>query len=888
MEDIDLSRGEVAIRSCTLMTQSASLCAGYQRERNMKRAETDIGASRIGWRHVKAGVTGCLLTALVIGGRLMAHAQKPADEQNTPASSAKPEPQSLDLSLPPVSLQSLPRNLFLDQKNIWTAPFHMKDSELHWAVPLAFAGAVLVASDTAIEKHAPKSSTTASHAVTVSNAGLAAMAGFGAGMFLWGHITHDDQERETGLLSGEAGIDAFLDSEALKYATGRDRPFTGNGRGRFFQGGNSFPSQHAAISWAIASVIAHEYPGPLTQFLAYGSAAGVSAARFAGRQHWASEAVVGGALGWYIGRQVYRSHSHYSDADIAKWGTFSKGDIDPVREAKNMGSPYVPLDSWVYAALDRLSAMGSIRSGFADMRPWTRLECARQVQEASARMAEDETQDSEAEPLYQALRNEFARELTLLAGGANAELRVESVYTRSTEIVGKPLTDGDHFAQTIVNDFGRPEEQGFNNVSGLSAWAEYGPLAAYARTEYQHSPSSPPLPLTARDAISQADFSRSGIPAPFPVPPDTPTPAFNQGRFLDAYVALNLSNWQLSYGNQSLWWGPSQGGPMMFSDNAQPLRMFRVNRVTPFTLPSILGVLGPMRLEGFIGQYSGYQFLNGPLGNVGQYGQPLHPQPIDHGERISFKPTSNLEIGLSRTTDYGGPGYPLTLHSFLRSVFSTGNTLAGNPKKPGARRSGMDFSYRIPGVRNGMTFYAEGLAEHNEVTPILGPDVAAWLAGIYIPRLPKVPKLDLRLEGGYTDPPYSGTDVAFGAFYWDGGWITGFQNAGHLMGNWMGRQGQGAQAWTTYWFSPRNKLQFGFRHQKVSHQFIPNGGTLADANVRAEFWPRSSFSLSAFVQYEVWNFPVVASTRQSNVTSSVQLSFWPNWPKGLSRKASTQ
>ena len=48
-----------------------------------------------------------------------------------------------------------------------------------------------------------------------------------------------------------------------------------------------------------------------------------------------------------------------------------------------------------------------------------------------------------------------------------------------------------------------------------------------------------------------------------------------------------------------------------------------------------------------------------PSGLIGQYGQSLNPQPIVHGERISFKPTSNLEIGLSRTTDYGGPGYPI-------------------------------------------------------------------------------------------------------------------------------------------------------------------------------------------------------------------------------------
>jgi hypothetical protein len=603
-----------------------------------------------------------------------------------------------------------------------------------------------------------------------------------------------------------------------------------------------------------------------------------------GQQHFATDVLVGSALGWYVGRQVFRSHSHYSDSDIAKFGTFSKSDQeDTAHQPRNMGSPYVPMDSWVYPAMERLIALGYIDSGDLGMRPWTRMECARQIEEASERIAAGETHQGEAVALYRALRLEFGREIALLAGGDNAEVRLESAYTRSTEIVGKPLTDGDHFAQTIVNDYGRPEEQGFNNVSGLSGWGSYGPLTVYGQGEYQHSPSAPALPLTARDAISQADFSRSGVSMPFPVPPDTPTPAFNQGRFLDTYVALNLSDWQLSYGNQSLWWGPSQGGPMMLSDNAQPLRMFRVNRVTPFTLPSVLGFFGPIRLEAFIGQYSGYEFVNSPSGLVGQYGQSLNPQPIVHGERVSFKPTSNLEIGFSRTTDYGGPGYPLTLHTFLRSVFSTGNTYAGNPNKPGSRRSGMDFSYRIPGLREGMTFYAEGLAEHDEITPLAGPDVAAWLAGIYLPRLPKVPKLDFRVEGGYTDPPYSGGDVAFGAFYWDGTWITGFQNAGHLMGSWMGRQGQGAQAWTTYWFNPRNKLEFGFRHQKVSEQFIPNGGTLADANVRAEFWPRSTLSLSASVQYEMWNFPVVATTRQSNVTSSVQLSLWP---KGLSRKTS--
>jgi hypothetical protein len=770
---------------------------------------------------------------------------------------------------------TLPEHLLHDQIGMWTSPARLKLSDATWLVPAGGLTAALFATDSDLSRHLSNTPNTLTRYRHISDYGMYSMVGGSAGIYLLGLTTHNERRRETGFLSGESAIDSLAVIEALKFATGRERPLANNANGQFWQGGSSFPSYHSAISWAVAGTFAHEYPSPFVKFLAYGAATAISASRITAKQHFPSDVFIGMAIGYLTSEYVYRQHHN----PTLRGGAWETPAVRPDRpshwQAKNMGSPYVPLDSWIYPALDRLTALGYIHTGFADMRPWTRLECARQVEEASDRLNGNDEAESEGAALFQTLEKEFGGEIHLLGGGNNAELRLESAYTRSTEIVGKPLTNGDHFGQTIINDYGRPAEQGFNNVSGMSGWAQAGPFAAYVRGEYQHSPSAPALPPAALAAISQADFGHTPVPQPGPTPPDTPTAAFSQGRFLDAYVVMNLSDWQLSYGNQSLWWGPSQGGSIMLSNNAAPLRMFRVNRVTPFTLPSFLGLLGPMRLEAFIGQFSGYEFVFAPSGLIGQYGQSLHPEPIVHGERISFKPTSNLEVGLSRTTDYGGPGYPLTVHTFLRSLFSTSNSNPGTANKPGSRRSGLDFSYRIPGLRNEMTFYAEGLAEHNEISPLIGPDVASWLAGLYIPRFPGIPKLDLRLEGGYTDPPFSGTDVAFGAFYWDATWITGFQNAHHLMGSWMGREGQGAQAWTTYWFSPRNKLQFGFRHQKVSHEFIPNGGTLADANVRAEFWLHSTFSLSASVQYEAWSFPVIASTRQSNLTTSIQLSFWP-------------
>jgi Capsule assembly protein Wzi/PAP2 superfamily len=776
---------------------------------------------------------------------------------------------------------TLPKAILHDQIGMWTSPSKARLSDATWLVPLGGLTAALLVTDSDFSRHLSNDPKTLSRYRNISDYGAYSMAGGAGGLYFLGLLTHNEHQRETGFLSGQAAIDSLIAVEGLKFATGRQRPLQDNGNGQFWKGGSSFPSEHSAGAWAIAGIVAHEYPSPLMKFLSYGMASVVSVSRIGAKQHFPSDVLVGAAIGYLTSEYVYRKH-HNPEL----WG--ETWELPAVRQdrpahwpVKFIGSPYVPLDNWIYPALERLAALGYVNSAIVGMRPWTRMECARQVGEAADRITEDEASENEAARLYRELAREFGREVDLLGGGDNAEIRLESAYTRTTEIAGKPLTDGYHFGQTITNDFGRPEEQGFNNVSGLSGWAADGPFAVYVSGEFQHSPSAPALPLAAREAISQADFSHDIFPPPFPVPPDTPTASISRARLLDSYVAMNVSNWQLSYGKQSLWWGPDEGGGMMLSDNANPLTMFRVNRVTPFKLPSFLGVLGPMRLEFFIGQYSGYEFMFTPLGLVGQYGESLHPQPIVHGERFSFKPTPNFEFGMSRTTDYGGPGYPLTWHTFLRSVFSTDQTIPGAVNKPGSRRSGLDFSYRI---RNGLTFYADGFTEHDTISPIVAPDVAAWLGGIYIPRLPGIPKMDFRAEGVYTDPPIGG-NVGSGFFYYNPTWISGYTNSGQLMGNWVGREGQGVQAWTTYWFTPRNKLQFEFRHLKVSREFIPQGGTLADGSVRADFWVRSSFSLSAVVQYEAWTFPVISSTKQSNVTTSVQLSFWP---KGLSRKKSSE
>src|SRR5712671_163196 len=71
---------------------------------------------------------------------------------------------------------------------------------------------------------------------------------------------------------------------------------------------------------------------------------------------------------------------------------------------KGTGSPYVELDSWIYPVLDRLAALGYIHSQFSDMRPWTRIECTRMVQEAGQGLGIDPGASSEAQRFYAGLK----------------------------------------------------------------------------------------------------------------------------------------------------------------------------------------------------------------------------------------------------------------------------------------------------------------------------------------------------------------------------------------------------------------------------------------------------------------------------------------------------
>ena len=184
------------------------------------------------------------------------------------------------------------------------------------------------------------------------------------------------------------------------------------------------------------------------------------------------------------------------------------------------------------------------------------------------------------------------------------------------------------------------------------------------------------------------------------------------GKFdpLEMYVGVHLGDFNVTFGKQSLWWGPGEDSAFSFSDNAEPLYALRIVQQTPFVLPGPLRFLGHIRTQAVVGKLSGHLYP---------------PRPYINAEKITFQLTENLEVGFTRSSIFGGVGHPLTASSIWQSFFSgssTGGTAFGSSKDPGDRRSGFDFLWRVPGLRHIVSIYSDSLAD-DEPNPWTAHDV---------------------------------------------------------------------------------------------------------------------------------------------------------------------
>ena len=192
---------------------------------------------------------------------------------------------------------------------------------------------------------------------------------------------------------------------------------------------------------------------------------------------------------------------------------------------------------------------------------------------------------------------------------------------------------------------------------------------------------------------------------------------------------------------------------------------------------------------------------------------------------------------------------------------------------PGARFGTFDFSWRLPFLSHWLTLYSDSIV-HDDVSPIDAPRHAGMRPGIYLSEVPGIPRLDLRVEGVNTDPPvvrsYSG-----GYLYAEGIQLQGYTNKGFIMGDAIGREGKGGQAWLTYHLSPKEMIQASFRTVQVRKDFVPNGTTQNSFDLRVVKRVRREWEISADVQQERWVAPVYQNGPQFDTSATFKITWFP-------------
>ena len=544
----------------------------------------------------------------------------------------------------------------------------------------------------------------------------------------------------------------------------------------------------------------------------------------------------------------------------------------PVCQPSKLDSPFIPVDSWVYPAVLRLYSLGFIDTVYAGMRPWTRSSTDHMLEEAGARIedADEGPATDEAQDIYEALIEELHNDVQGPCGVHQGGSRIESIYSVARAITGTPLNDSYHLGSTIINDYGRPYANGFDNYSGASGYASAGRFLLYVRGEFQGAPSASGYSTALSQELATLDGDVNYLNTKIPIPldrqatiPAGPIATTTDGRILEAYVSAHLFNHEVSFGKQDDWLGPGLGSGMAYSNNAENIYSFRINRTEHLHIPLLSRATGPFR----------YDFLIGPLKG--------HTYPIDpwvHVEKLSFRPTKNLELGFQRSVIWGGKDHePVNIHTFLRSFFSLSapnGATKNSSADPGARFGAFDFSYRLPFVRNWLTLYSDSEV-HDDVSPIDAPRRASWRPGLYLSHVPGVPKLDMRVEGASTDPPVA-TSHGGHFMYYEDIERQGYTNAGQLFGDWIGREGKGGQGWFTYHLSGNELIQVSVRNQKAAKDFIPGGTTLNDINFQVVKRLGKDLEVKGNFAYERWKAPVYLPGLQTVTTTNIQLTWFPN------------
>lgn len=479
-------------------------------------------------------------------------------------------------------------------------------------------------------------------------------------------------------------------------------------------------------------------------------------------------------------------------------------------ETEALVSASIPLHSPAYDALERLEALGFLPEAMLSTKPLNRLEIARWLSTIEASATED--------PLVRLLLNELEEEFKPEMGDLPEDafpplIRYRLADPLRLEITGAALENQTfRLRENHEGDFYR---DGPNAQLELYSWMILG---LHLALEIEPS-------VTFREG----------------------------GTFLvlkKAALKLTVSNLELEVGRDSLWWGPGYHGALLVSDNAQPFNLFKLSSAEAFRVPWPLSYLGLWKVSLFLARLEKDRDF---------------PYPKLIGFRIALKPTSFLEFGATRVTQFGGQGRPaLSLKDFFKIYF-------GKPNQSGRHEvneiASVDLRLRIPRLDPFLTpveLYAE-VGGEDEAGYHFTKD--AYLMGMYIPDLLHQGTTDLRAE-------YANNHVAGNPDVWytHGLYTSGYTYHSQIIGHHMGKDSSDLLLRLTHLLGPH--LRWGLQWEEERHGLSspPPRPKRQRISTDLAYDPYGSWRISGRYEYErVTTVGFVSGARSRNHLMEIQL-----------------
>jgi hypothetical protein len=443
----------------------------------------------------------------------------------------------------------------------------------------------------------------------------------------------------------------------------------------------------------------------------------------------------------------------------------------------------VPLHHWAYDAIDRLVALDLIDRAILGNKPYSRKQAATYVARAIERIRAGEVEmdgrESIAESLLERLMQEFRAELMRMGVLRRNDHDLHSALRYGLRVQSEVDVSSIGGGQTVrfrENRGGEYYVNGIQNQTDARGWLEFNDWAAV---------------MVQPKFISNRHLLGIGA-----------TNNSHNFYLREFSLKLTYANISLEAGRGSQWWGQGYHGSLLLTDHAFPMDMIKLGSDRPFQLPGLFGSLGQWKINSFLAQLERDRDFS---------------RAKVFGLRLSYLPSSWLELGLTRLTQFGGRGRDQSFPGVVVDAYISEPNQAGN--RDVNEQAMVDFRLKVPHASYlvpfpaGLQFYGEfGTEDKWSQLPV--PSRIAIMTGVYIPQVFEGDTLDLRIEYADTDLGRRRHPELTQVWYNNVPYVSGMRYRGFPLGHHMGTDGIDFFVRTTRYLTETLQLGANFNIQE--------------------------------------------------------------------------